>query len=182
MEDIFLYLRWEEHWPWCSGGAQPQAGTRTVERTGGIFQPRFIMRLKCHFFLFPSKVMAGSSTAAAGLPGGLRLGCRRQGWHQNPLHDCRWYVSKLFVSCMANLAWRIGVMIVASLATSSPVYNLFVHIIYNWNTEHIIDCILTVSHVQENVCPQPPAPSSSSHQPRAPATDTEAADSEAEET
>ena len=125
MEDIFLYLRWEEHWPWCSGGAQPQAGTRTVERTGGIFQPRFIMRLKCHFFLFPSKVMAGSSTAAAGLPGGLRLGCRRQGWHQNPLHDCRWYVSKLFVSCMANLAWRIGVMTVASLATSSPVYNLF---------------------------------------------------------
>merc|ERR1712079_85843 len=36
--------------------------------------------------------------------------------------------------------------------------------------------------IQENDCLQPLASSSSSHQPRAPATDTEAADSEAEET
>ena len=68
-----------------------------------------------------------------------------------------------------------------TLATSCLVYNLFAHIIYLAIVIHI-DCILTVSHVQENVCPQPLAPSSSSHQPRAPATDTEAADSEAEET
>ena len=35
--------------------------------------------VKMSLFPFPPKVMAGSSTAAAGLPGGLD-GCRRQGW------------------------------------------------------------------------------------------------------
>ena len=80
--------------------------------------------------------------------------------------------------CKAN--WTTAMF---TLATSSPVYNLFLHIIFIYLAIVIhIDCILTVSHVQENDCPQPLAPSSSSHQPRAPATDTEAADSEAEET
>ena len=61
--------------------------------------------VKMSLFPFPPKVMAGSSTAAAGLPGGLRLGCRRQGWHQNPLHDCR-SVDGMYLNFLCH-AWQI---------------------------------------------------------------------------
>ena len=103
-----------------------QPGTGIWKRKGGIFQARFIMRLKCHFLPFLSQRHRAHRRAAAGRmqPAMRSLGSQESLSQENDTKFINWKPSESFNTLLvSSLSWRKQMSISQQLKRGKQLHN-----------------------------------------------------------